>query len=100
MTDAPAASPDRAAAAPAGRRAAASRRPAAIAWGGSGLAFVAVLGVLAWQVAAGADPAIGDGEQAAAAPAAKRIVKRRIVRRVIVTHEAPVAPAVPKPPRI
>lgn len=73
------------------RRPARSPGAAAIAWGGSGLAFMAVLGVLAWQVAAGADPAIG--EQAAAPPPAERIVVRRIVRRVVVTHAAPAAPA-------
>jgi hypothetical protein len=57
-------------------------------YGGSAVAFVAVLAALSWQVAAGADPAIGEGEQAAAAPA-KRVLVRRVVRRVVETDEAP-----------
>jgi len=77
-----------------------SQRPAAIAYAGSLLAFVAILGVLAVRVAAGADPAIG--QQATAPPPAKRVLVRRIVRRVIVTHPAPrrdAAPATPAAPQ-
>jgi hypothetical protein len=75
------------------RRRPRSQRSAAVAYGGSAVAFVAVLGALAWQVAAGRDPAIGAGEPAAGAAPAKRVVVRRIVRRVVVTRDAPAAPA-------
>jgi hypothetical protein len=80
------------------RRVARSNRPAYLAYGGSAVAFAAVLGVLGWQVATGADPAIGEAEPAAAP--AQRMVVRRIVRRVIVTRDAPAqtsAPAAPAP---
>jgi hypothetical protein len=83
--------------APAPRRPARSQRPAAVAYGGGAVAFVAVLAALSWQVAAGGDPAIGDGRQAAAPAPAKRVVVRRIVRRVVVTHEAPAAVAAAPP---
>lgn len=58
-----------------------------LAYAGSAVGFAAVLGALSLQVAAGADPAIGAGEQAAAPPP-ERVLVRRIVRRVIVTREA------------
>jgi hypothetical protein len=74
------------------RRVAPAIRPALLAYGGSAVAFAAVLGALGWQVAAGADPAIGEAGPAAAAPA-KRVVVRRVVRRVIVTRDAPVRTA-------
>jgi hypothetical protein len=77
------------------RRPARSQRPAAVVYGGSAVAFVAVLAALSWQVAAGADPAIGEGEQAAPAAPAKRVLVRRIVRRVVVTDEAPATVAAP-----
>ena len=48
-----------------------------------------MLVALAWQVASGADPAIGAGEQAAAQQPVQRVVVRRVVRRVIVTRRAP-----------
>jgi hypothetical protein len=79
----------------AARRAAPSQRSAAFAWGGSAIAFAVVLVLLAWQVASGADPAIGDGPQTATQPAAERVLVRRIVRRVVVTHEAPAAAPAP-----
>jgi hypothetical protein len=89
MTDAP------------GRRAR-SNRPAVVAYGGSAVAFAGVLAALGWQLASGADPAIGEGEPAAAP--ADRVVVRRIVRRVIVGRDtpaartaAPQAPAAPAP---
>jgi hypothetical protein len=63
-------------------------RSASLAWCGAALAFVAVLAVLAWQVGAGLDPAIGAGTPAE--PAKPRpVVVKRIVRRVIITHRAP-----------
>jgi 2-oxoglutarate dehydrogenase E2 component (dihydrolipoamide succinyltransferase) len=70
-----------------------------LAYAGSALGFAAVLGALSWQVAAGADPAIGAGEQAAAPPP-KRVLVKRVVRRVIVTREAPerAAPVAPSAP--
>jgi hypothetical protein len=71
------------------RRVARTNRPAYVAYGGATVAFAGVLAALSWQVAAGADPAIGEGEQAAAAPAAQRVLVRRVVRRVIVTRDAP-----------
>ena len=74
------------------RRPARSQRPAVLAYAGSAVGFMAVLGALSWQVAGGSDPAIGAGEQAAAPPA-KRVLVRRIVRRVIVTREPRDAPA-------
>jgi hypothetical protein len=80
-----AAPPDAVARAP--RRPARSQKPVVLAYAGSALGFAAVLGALSFQVAAGRDPAIGAGEQAAASPA-KRVLVRRIVRRVIVTREA------------
>lgn len=73
------------------RRVGPATRPACIVYGGSAAAFAAVLAALGWQVAAGADPAIGEAEPVAAAPA-QRVVVRRVVRRVIVTRDAP-APA-------
>jgi hypothetical protein len=79
------------------RRVASATRPAFLAYGGSAVAFAAVLAALGWQVAAGADPAIGEAQPAAAAPApAERVVVRRIVRRVIVTRDKP-APAAAAP---
>jgi hypothetical protein len=79
------------------RRPARSQRPAAVAYGGAAVAFVAVLAALSWQVAAGGDPAIGEGRQASTPAPAKRVVVRRIVRRVVVTHEAPAAVAAASP---
>jgi hypothetical protein len=79
------------------RRPARSQRPAAVAYGGAAVAFVAVLAALSWQVAAGGDPAIGVGRQASAPAPAERVVVRRIVRRVVVTHEAPAAVAAGSP---
>jgi len=85
MTDRPTGAP-----APRRRPPARSQKPALIAYLGSLAVFVAVLALLSWRVAAGADPAIGAGEQPAAAPVpAKQVLVRRIVRRVIVTREAP-----------
>ncbi len=69
------------------RRPARSQKPAVLAYAGSALGFAAVLGALSLQVASGGDPAIGAGEQAAAPPP-KRVLVRKIVRRVIVTREA------------
>jgi hypothetical protein len=74
-----------------------SHRPAYVAYGGAAVGFVAVLGVLGWQVATGADPAIGEAEPVAAAPA-QRVVVLRIVRRVIVTPDAPERAAPPAAP--
>jgi hypothetical protein len=78
---------------PGTRRARRSQWPPALAWGGSAVAFAVVLVLLAWQVASGSDPAIGKGPEVAVEPAAKRVLVRRIVRRVVVTHEAAAAPA-------
>ena len=48
--------------------------------------FVAVLVLLAWQVRAGRDPALGTVKQTARlAPAPRRVLVKKIVRRVIVT---------------
>jgi len=48
--------------------------------------FVAVLVLLAWQVRAGRDPALGTVRQTArVAPAPRRVLVKKIVRRVIVT---------------
>jgi hypothetical protein len=69
------------------RRPARSPRSALLAWCGAALAFLAVLALLSWQVAAGRDPAIGAGEPAAAPAPAKRVLVRRILRRVIVTDD-------------
>jgi hypothetical protein len=76
-----------------------SQRAAVLAYAGSAIGFAAVLGALSWQVAAGSDPAIGAGEQAAPPP--KRVLVKRVVRRVIVTREAPepVAPAAATAPQ-
>ena len=71
------------------RRRARTSRPAYVVYGGTTVAFAGVLAALSWQVATGADPAIGEGEQAAAAPPAQRVLVRRVVRRVIVTRDAP-----------
>jgi len=80
------------------RRKPRSQRSATVAYGGSAVAFAAVLGALSFQVAAGGDPAIGAGEPAAGPPA-ERVLVRRIVRRVVTTREAPAAPApAPAPP--
>jgi hypothetical protein len=48
--------------------------------------FVAVLVLLAWQVRAGRDPALGTVRQTArVAPAPRRVLVKKVVRRVIVT---------------
>ena len=72
-----------------------SSRPVYLAYGGASVAFAGVLVALAWQVASGADPAIGAGEQAAAQQPVQRVVVRRVVRRVIVTRRAPADPTAP-----
>jgi hypothetical protein len=78
------------------RRPVRTQRPAYVTYGGSAVAFAAVLAALSWQVATGADPAIGEAEQAAPAPA-EQVVVRRIVRRVVVRGDEPVAEAAPAP---
>ncbi|HTE59294.1 MAG TPA: hypothetical protein VK631_03030 [Solirubrobacteraceae bacterium] len=85
--------PDSAAPPPRARRPARSQRPAAVAYGGAAVTFVAMLAGLSWQLAAGGDPAIGEGRQAAAPAPAEQVVVRRIVRRVVVTDAAPAAVA-------
>jgi hypothetical protein len=70
----------------AGRRPRRSQRTAVLVHLGALVAFAAVLGLLSWRVAAGADPAIGAGAQSAA-PAAERVLVRRVVRHVVVTHD-------------
>jgi hypothetical protein len=68
------------------------RRPARISrpgpewvFGGAVGAFFAALALLAVQVRAGADPALGPAEPAAQAPSQPReIVLRRVIRRVVV----------------
>ena len=60
-------------------------RPAATLAAGVAV-FVAVLVLLAWQVRSGRDPALGAAKQAArVAPAPRRVLVKKIVRRVIVT---------------
>lgn len=49
-------------------------------------AFLVVLALLAIQLRAGRDPALGDK---GAKPAARRVLVRRIVRRVVVIHVIP-----------
>jgi hypothetical protein len=85
------------------RRPVRTRRPAYVTYGGSAVAFAAVLAALSWQVATGADPAIGEAEPAAAP--AEQVVVRRVVRRVVVRgdepvaeEEAPAPAAAPDPP--
>jgi hypothetical protein len=56
-------------------------------------AFLVVLTLLAWQVRAGKDPAIGPAKPAAAPVAKKVIVVRRIERKVIIEAPAPTAAA-------
>jgi hypothetical protein len=69
-------------------RARAPRRPSP-GWvvGGASAAFVAVLFLLALQVRAGRDAALGAGTPVAAVPEPPRpVVVRRIVRTTVVTH--------------
>jgi hypothetical protein len=62
-------------------------RPRPMATITAGIAvFVAVLVLLAWQVRSGRDPALGAARQAArVAPAPRRVLVKKVVRRVIVT---------------
>jgi hypothetical protein len=70
-----------------------SQRPAYAVYGGAAVAFAGVLGGLAWQVAGGADPAIGGGEPAASAAPVERV----IVRRIVVERDAPAERQAPAP---
>jgi hypothetical protein len=47
--------------------------------------FVTVLVLLAWQVRSGRDPALGAAKTARVAPAPRRVLVKKVVRRVIVT---------------
>jgi hypothetical protein len=47
--------------------------------------FVTVLVLLAWQVRSGRDPALGAAKTARVAPAPRRLLVKKVVRRVIVT---------------
>jgi hypothetical protein len=76
---------------PRARRRAYSQRPAYVVYAGAAAAFAGVLAGLAWQVASGADPAIGEGEPAAAPP------ERVIVRRIVVARDGPARPHAPAP---
>ena len=66
---------------------------------GSLATFLVVLAFLSFQLAAGHDPALGQGATAPTAPErpAKRQVVRRIKRRVIVKVPAPSAPVAAAP---
>lgn len=55
-------------------------------------ALLVVLNLLAWQLHAGSDPALGAGSAESQA-AKKRVVVRRIIRRVVVTRVIPAAPS-------
>jgi hypothetical protein len=88
--------------APGAARAAAPRpkRPgAAPTYALTAAAFLIVLTLLAWQVRAGKDPAIGPAKPAAAtAPKKRVVVVKRIERKVIVEEAAPAtAPAAAAP---
>jgi hypothetical protein len=75
-----------------GERAATARRPGALAltWAAAAL-FLAVLALLAVQVAAGRDPALRARAHAAPLPA-RRVLVRRIYERKIVVHLPATAP--------
>ena len=61
-------------------------RPRPVATLAAGVAvFVAVLVLLAWQVRSGRDPALGAAKTARVAPAPRRVLVKKVVRRVIVT---------------
>ena len=83
------------------RRTTSLPRPGATAVVGLAL-FVVVLALLFWQVRVGRDPALGAQKLAArtAAPAPRRVLVRRVVRKVIddkviVIHPAPTPVAAP-----
>jgi hypothetical protein len=64
------------------------RRPIPVAAIAGGL-FCVVLIYLALQMRAGDDPAIGAGQQTAAAPAPREVIVRRVIIRRIVVEDAP-----------
>jgi hypothetical protein len=68
-------------------------------FGGALGTFFAALALLAVQVRAGDDPALGEAQPVAAAPAsrpAKVVVKRKVIKRIVVHHPAPeAAPSAP-----
>ena len=65
-------------------------------------AFFALLAILAVQVRAGGDPALGPAKPAAEVAQRRVIVHRVVLRRVVVTRPAPrsSAPAASAPPRV
>lgn len=53
--------------------------------------FLALLAVLAWRMAAGADPALR-ARAAATPPPPRRILVRRVIERRVIVHLPPTAP--------
>jgi len=60
-------------------------------------ALLVVLNLLAWQLHAGSDPALGAGG-AESQVAKKRVVVRRIIQRVVVTRVIPAVRSEPRAP--
>jgi pyruvate dehydrogenase E2 component (dihydrolipoyllysine-residue acetyltransferase) len=69
-------------------------------FGGALAAFAVALALLAGQVSAGKDPALGAGPKVviAEAPKPRRIIVRKIIERVVVTHVIPAPTAAAAPP--